>query len=978
MKRFTTSAIAVLMAALFAAIWASCALAGGSYNSCSRTTSQGAWGSYTGGQCGTFWIGWGSNGTDRCRWSTSSAGVGRDMYLTYRHIFTKRSNGDTSADHWSYAEGSYSGNVACNQQGSGAYEHTVNTRASYNWDDWLEIGSDGGGSMDTVADMAKFYPELDAVYAGKSVESYMYAGNVYQWRYLMSNPSSAWWSWGNGVRFAHTGGVTEGPGWYAAGRVNDNPGTAPGGTMDLYFNMRPTTTGDYNEDFQMVSEGVSWFGDKVSSNGNMRTWTRLSRKAPGATDGWDSGSKKKGQTVRFYIAGADSWGTGSSYSWDWDGSTSQGWYAGNACTVTQEDANDRLRINITGSDPFCYSSGGLAINASTCRYLTIRMWSNGGTTAQLFWSSSAGGWSEERHVDWNIIADSQWHVYRVQLPASWSGTVYQIRLDPVGAGAASGQTVYVDWLRIHHVSDGMSAKIWLGTSNNNWDIYNSSDMSWDSSANAWYKDFTITGNYPQTYYCAMHVYNNNSQHCDNDSDRKYGDNYRTYYMANTAPVVTNANYNDDSWYLDNTPTLQWNYSDADSNPQTKYRVQVDDNSDFSSPAIDTGEVSSSANNYTTAPLGDGRWYWRVMACDTDWSNWSVGTSFRIDATGPTTPTIISVVPTNSQNQDVVVTFGGSTDALNEPVTYQIKLDSGYYSTYTPATSPKTFSAPLIPDGDRTVYVKAFDALGNPSAEATAPFTMTHDGIPPTVSNITVTAENVGDPPANNCLQGKLWIDAEVTDTGGSGLASVQIKLDDGDYATMPAKVGGDPEDYEMEYTIDASWTNGTHTVTIKATDGAGNSTTTDAVEFKVNKNTVSGFVGLQNFTWVLKNRDVAFGLNGTTVRIVTLSFINGISAYTLTDVPDMTSISAKTAWSLRKLITGLSAPDGQYEANFTGSNTVLGGDLNGDNVVNALDYSILRGAWGTGSAGDINGDGYTDNADYLIMKANWYRKGDPQ
>jgi len=376
----------------------------------------------------------------------------------------------------------------------------------------------------------------------------------------------------------------------------------------------------------------------------------------------------------------------------------------------------------------------------------------------------------------------------------------------------------------------------------------------------------------------------------------------------------------------------------------------------------------SAGTLTATPASDGTYYLYIRSYNS--ANVGNGSTrlgpYTFDDTPPTTPTITGV---EVNELDATVTFGGSTDANS--FHYEIKLDTGSYVT---ATSPKTYTG--LSGGSHTVYVKAVDELGNQSGEASQEFMI--DGIPPTVSNITVTAENVGDPPANNCLQGKLWIDAEVTDTGGSGLASVQIKLDDGDYATMPAKVGGDPEDYEMEYTIDASWTNGTHTVTIKATDGAGNSTTTDAVEFKVNKNTVSGFVGLQNFTWVLKNRDVAFGLNGTTVRIVTLSFINGISAYTLTDVPDMTSISAKTAWSLRKLITGLSAPDGQYEANFTGSNTVLGGDLNGDNVVNALDYSILRGAWGTGSAGDINGDGYTDNADYLIMKANWYRKGDPQ
>jgi len=542
------------------------------------------------------------------------------MYLTYRHGFTRRANGDTSADHWANYEGSYSGNAAVNQAGSGNAEHTVGTFPSYNWDDWLEIGSDGGGGMDTIANMGRFFPELDAVYAGKSTESYMYLGNVYQWRYLMSNPSQAYWTWSGNDRFAHTGGVTSGPGWYSSNRVNNSPGTGPGGTMDLYFNMRPTVTGDYNEDFQMVRENVSWFGDKPTSNGNMRTWTRNSRKAPGATDGWDNGGKKKGETVRFSVAGTDSWGTGSSYSWDWDGATAQGWYGGNACSVAQEDANDRMAISVTGADPYCYSSGGLAINASTCRYLTIRMWANGGSDAQLFWSSSVGGWSGDRHVDWNIVPDGQWHVYRVALPASWSGTVYQVRLDPVGTGAANGQTVYVDWLRIHHVSDGLSGRIWLGTVHGTWDLYSASAMSWDAGNLCWYQDYTVAHNYPQTYYACARVVNDNAQESDNH-DRRFGGSgggtgYRSYKVLNTDPTASNSSFSGNEWSSDNTPDLQWTYSDTDSNPQSNYRVQVAPTSDFASPQLDSQFVAGSGTSCAPdSALGDGQWYYRVGVLD---------------------------------------------------------------------------------------------------------------------------------------------------------------------------------------------------------------------------------------------------------------------------------------------------------------------------------------------------------------------------
>ena len=75
------------------------------------------------------------------------------------------------------------------------------------------------------------------------------------------------------------------------------------------------------------------------------------------------------------------------------------------------------------------------------------------------------------------------------------------------------------------------------------------------------------------------------------------------------------------------PTISWNYSDPENNPQESYWVQIDNNSDFSSPEINTGEVFSSSNSYhpSGATLDWGTtYYWRVRAKDTfdNWSDWS--------------------------------------------------------------------------------------------------------------------------------------------------------------------------------------------------------------------------------------------------------------------------------------------------------------------------------------------------------------------
>ena len=105
-------------------------------------------------------------------------------------------------------------------------------------------------------------------------------------------------------------------------------------------------------------------------------------------------------------------------------------------------------------------------------------------------------------------------------------------------------------------------------------------------------------------------------------------NYKVITGINFSPSVScndteTWNYCSDS----RNPTISWNYSDPENNPQESYWVQIDNNSDFSSPEINTGEVFSSSNSYhpSGATLDWGAtYYWRVRAKDTfdNWSDWS--------------------------------------------------------------------------------------------------------------------------------------------------------------------------------------------------------------------------------------------------------------------------------------------------------------------------------------------------------------------
>jgi|GEM_PF-1763337 len=92
-------------------------------------------------------------------------------------------------------------------------------------------------------------------------------------------------------------------------------------------------------------------------------------------------------------------------------------------------------------------------------------------------------------------------------------------------------------------------------------------------------------------------------------------------------------------------TLSWTYSDPDGDAQSKFQLQVDDDSGFGSPAIDRTEVSTVASGGSNSQqaqvavavmadklrYNDTTYYWRVMVWDSYGlasSDWINGSSFK--------------------------------------------------------------------------------------------------------------------------------------------------------------------------------------------------------------------------------------------------------------------------------------------------------------------------------------------------------------
>jgi hypothetical protein len=121
------------------------------------------------------------------------------------------------------------------------------------------------------------------------------------------------------------------------------------------------------------------------------------------------------------------------------------------------------------------------------------------------------------------------------------------------------------------------------------------------------------------------------------------------YFVNTPPNnPTNLGppeYVDGSTVTDDTPTLTFDQSDPDATDTVQYTIQIDNNSDFSSPteAYTSALLAQGGASFTSSGLPDDDYYWRVMSTD-QWgaaSGWTYANggavAFHLDTSPPPPP-----------------------------------------------------------------------------------------------------------------------------------------------------------------------------------------------------------------------------------------------------------------------------------------------------------------------------------------------------
>jgi hypothetical protein len=345
-------------------------------------------------------------------------------------------------------------------------------------------------------------------------------------------------------------------------------------------------------------------------------------------------------------------------------------------------------------------------------------------------------------------------------------------------------------------------------------------------------------------------------------------------------------------------------------------------------------------------------------------------SYTIDGSAPTAPS--SLTATVSSPSQINLSWSASTDNIGVS-NYQIERCSGStscsnFSQINTATGTSFNDTGLTAGTAYRYRVRATDAVGNVSSYspiATATTTVSFD----------FTLGNAGN---RTVIQG-----SSITNTITATLSSGTSQSTSFTVAGLPSGVTGtfSPTSCTptctttLTMTATGSASVGTSTVTVTGTGGS--VTKTSSFSLTVNLGTYTRTINTAS-------------LEGLTSRVVsgTLNVLNSsstlIKAFAFTtnstgnatisfDIPTQTAfLQIRAAPFLSRRISQDLNINTTY--NFP---QLLTGDINQDNIINSVDYSVLNTNWFTNSVtSDLNKDGLVNSIDYSYMNKNWLLSGE--
>ncbi|MBU0486263.1 MAG: DNRLRE domain-containing protein, partial [Proteobacteria bacterium] len=252
-----------------------------------------------------------------------------------------------------------------------------------------------------------------------------------------------------------------------------------------------------------------------------------------------------------------------------------------------------------------------------------------------------------------------------------------------------------------------------------------------------------------------------------------------YTEPNTAPTApTSLSPADGGGTTDTTPTLSFTQSDPDSGDTVKYRIQIDDTSDFSSVVVDytSALIAQGATSFTVGQaagtgtytvgaqdqtLSDASYYWRVSSTDnsdasSSWATANAGSvAFIVDNVAPTTTfsstseSGTGTAYTYPNGQTVYFSEGMGVTATQITITVTAadtggsgvaKVNFGAFndeSAQDDTASPYTRTYNITStDSAGTISITAYDNADNSDASPVS-ITMTKDTTNPTAGTLSV-------------------------------------------------------------------------------------------------------------------------------------------------------------------------------------------------------------------------------------------------
>jgi len=253
----------------------------------------------------------------------------------------------------------------------------------------------------------------------------------------------------------------------------------------------------------------------------------------------------------------------------------------------------------------------------------------------------------------------------------------------------------------------------------------------------------------------------------------------------------------------------------------------------------------------------------------------------------------------------------------------------------------------------------------------------------TVSNSTSVIDSVPPavaitfPTAGATVSGTVQITGTASDN--VSVSVVQVSIDGGPYGSANST---------------SSWTyswntqpaaNGSHTIAAKATDSSGNTTITPNVA--VNIQNVSAaqkyprlfvLTSLEGLAAIPANLPITATVEAGSTTLETEQGIlpNAQKQYSVSfqsGDPQFVNVQIRADNYLSTTFQNIDTTVNSASA--ISIPQLSAGDLNNDNAVNSLDYSLMNGNWLRPGTGDLNGDGIVNSIDFAILKNNFGKSG---